>query len=113
MNAEQVLQKVSQLPVTGWNYKSQEATTRHIGPMAQDFYAAFGLNGIGNDTTINSSDIDGVNMVAIQALEKRTRQLQKENDQLRAKLEAMDRKMAAIENMIRAEPRKEAVTASR
>ncbi|WP_353719099.1 tail fiber domain-containing protein [Dyadobacter sp. 676] len=113
LNAEQVLQKVSQLPVTGWNYKSQEATTRHIGPMAQDFYAAFGLNGIGNDTTINSSDIDGVNMVAIQALEKRTRQLQKENDQLRAKLEAMDRKMAAIENMIRAEPRKEAVTASR
>ena len=81
--------------------------------MAQDFYAAFGLDGIGNDTTINSSDIDGVNMAAIQALEKRTRQLQEENEQLKAKLEAMDAKMASIEKLIIGAPRKEEVSASR
>ena len=46
--------------------------------MAQDFYAAFGFDGIGtigNDTTIASADFDGINFIAIQALEKRTTQL--------------------------------------
>lgn len=113
LNTENILQKVARLPLTSWNYKSQPATTRHMGPMAQDFYAAFGLDGIGNDTTINSSDIDGVNMAAIQALEKRTRQLQEENDQLKAKLEAMDAKMASIEKLIMGTARKEEVSASR
>lgn len=113
LNTENILSKVAQLPLTSWNYKSQPATTRHVGPMAQDFYAAFGLDGIGNDTTINSSDIDGVNMAAIQALEKRTRQLQEENDQLKAKLEAVDAKMASIEKLIMRVPRKEEVSASR
>lgn len=113
LDTEKILHKVAQLPLTSWNYKSQPATTRHIGPMAQDFYAAFGLDGIANDTTINTTDIDGVNMAAIQALEKRTRQLQEENDQLRAKLEAMDAKMASIEKLIIGVPRKEEVSASR
>lgn len=113
LDTEKILHKVAQLPLTSWNYKSQPATTRHIGPMAQDFYAAFGLDGIANDTTINTSDIDGVNMAAIQALEKRTRALQEENDQLKAKLEAMDSKMASIEKMILGAPRKEEVSVSR
>lgn len=113
LDTEKILHKVAQLPLTSWNYKSQPSTTRHIGPMAQEFYAAFGLDGIANDTTINTSDIDGVNMAAIQALEKRTRQLQEENDQLKAKLEAMDAKMASIEKMILGAPRKEEVSVSR
>ena len=113
VDAEKILCQVAQLPLSRWNYKSQPNTTRHIGPMAQDFYAAFGLDGIGNDTTINTTDIDGVNMAAIQALEKRTRELQLENDQLRAKLQAMDNKMAVIEKMIMGTARKEEVRVSR
>jgi len=113
LDTEEILHKLAQLPLTSWNYKSQPATTRHIGPMAQDFYAAFGLDGIANDTTINTGDIDGVNMAAIQALEKRTRALQQENDQLKAKLEAMDEKMASIEKMVLGAPRKEEVSVSR
>ncbi|KAA0993534.1 tail fiber domain-containing protein [Dyadobacter aurulentus] len=113
LDTEIILQKVAKMQVTSWNYKSQPATTRHIGPMAQDFYAAFGPEGIGSDTTINSLDIDGVNMAAIQALEMRTRALQNENDRLKAKLEAMDAKVAAIEKMIMGVPRKEEVSASR
>ena len=35
-----VLDKVAALPLSEWNYK-QDTSTRHIGPMAQDFYAAF------------------------------------------------------------------------
>lgn len=113
LDTEQILMKVAGMSVTSWNYKSQPAATRHIGPMAQDFYAAFGQEGIGNDTTINTIDIDGVNMAAIQALEKRTKQLQEENDQLRARLEALDKRMVSMEKMINNVAKKEKVMASR
>jgi len=52
--------------------------SRHYGPMAQDFYAAFGNDGvgtIGTPTTINSGDMAGILMVAVQALEKQNRDL--------------------------------------
>lgn len=110
---EDILRKVAALPLTNWNYKSQPASQRHIGPMAQDFYAAFQLDGVGNDTTINTGDIDGVNMAAIQALEKRTAQLQQENDELRATVEAMNKRMATMEKMVMDKPRGRSVAASR
>jgi uncharacterized small protein (DUF1192 family) len=95
VDAEQVLRKVAALPVTEWNYKSQPSTQRHVGPMAQDFYQAFRLDGLGRDTTINTGDIDGVNMVAIQALAQRTARLQQENEQLRAQLRQKDEQLSA------------------
>jgi len=105
IDAEAILKKVAAMPVTNWNYKTQPATQRHIGPMAQDFYAAFHLDGIGNDTTINTTDMDGVNMAAIQALEKRTAQLNEENNELKSKIEAMTQRMAAMERMVMDKPR--------
>jgi hypothetical protein len=106
IDKEDVLKKVAALPITNWNYKTQPDTYRHIGPMAQDFYAAFKLDGIGNDTTINTIDIDGVNMVAIQALEQRTVDLQKENAQLKAQLQTMNERMAAMEKLMAEQVRK-------
>lgn len=100
LNKEEVLGKVAALPVTSWNYKTQPANQRHIGPMAQDFYAAFHLDGVGNDTTINTVDMDGVNMIAIQALEKRTTRLQQENEQLKKQLEATNQRLEALEKIL-------------
>jgi hypothetical protein len=45
--------------------------------MAQDFHSAFGLGQ--DDRHFTTSDIDGVNMLAIQALIARTDALAKEN----------------------------------
>lgn len=62
----QILQKVSTLPIQTWNYKTQSPEIRHIGPMAQDFYALFGL---GEDQLhISTIDADGVALAAIQGL---------------------------------------------
>ena len=64
--------------------------------MAQDFFAAFGHDGIGNvgpDATINSGDIAGILMIAVQALEKRTAELKQNEAQiaeLAARLEALE-----------------------
>ena len=61
---------------------------RHIGPMAQDFYAAFGVGG--DDTSISTVDADGVSLAAIQGLyqmiqekDQRISQLENEVTQLK------------------------------
>jgi Chaperone of endosialidase len=87
ISGEDFLKKIADFKLTTWNYKTQNPKTfRHYGPMAQDFYAAFGKDEygtIGNDTTINSADFAGVSFVAIQALEKRTAEYKKEVDELK------------------------------
>jgi hypothetical protein len=80
-DGEVALAAIAAMPIQTWNYKAQDPSIRHMGPMAQDFYAAFGLGHDGKH--INTLDIDGVNMLGVQALEKRTRDLQAENEKLR------------------------------
>jgi hypothetical protein len=88
VNGEAFLQKIAAFKLTSWNYKGQDAKHyRHYGPMAQDFYAAFGKDSygtIGNDSTINQADMEGVSFVAIQALVHRTDELQKRVKDLEA-----------------------------
>ena len=66
INAREVLEEVVNLPINTWNYKAQDESVRHIGPVAQDFHAAFGLGD--DDRTITSVDTDGVALAAIQGL---------------------------------------------
>jgi len=77
VSGESVLSKLSKFNLRTWSYKGQDSTQfRHYGPMAQEFFAAFGHDkyGVaGNDTTINQADFEGINLIAIQALEKEVR----------------------------------------
>jgi Chaperone of endosialidase/Head domain of trimeric autotransporter adhesin len=79
-DGEDFLNKIKRFRLGSWNYKGQDPQqNRHYGPMAQEFFDAFGkdiFGTIGNDTTINQADFDGINLIAIQALEKRTHELQ-------------------------------------
>lgn len=61
-----ILQGIASLPITTWQYKDQDETIRHIGPMAQDFAATFNVGE--SDRTINVVDANGVALAAIQAL---------------------------------------------
>jgi trimeric autotransporter adhesin len=74
-----ILTKVAALPISTWSYKS-ESGVRHVGPMAQDFYAAFGVGA--DDRHITSIDEDGVALAAVKALAARERA-----DRLRADVE--------------------------
>ena len=100
LQAEEVLLKIKKIPVTQWNYKSQNETIHHIGPMAQDFYLQFKLGGFGNDTTITTSDIDGVNMLGIQALENRTSELKEEIITLQTTINQQEMKVASLESQL-------------
>jgi hypothetical protein len=80
-----VLAKVAELPISRWSYKSERGI-RHVGPMAQDFYAAFGVGE--DDKHITTIDEDGVALAAIKALHTRVRSLDMENVRLRRELAA-------------------------
>jgi hypothetical protein len=86
VNGFEVMAKLSALPVATWRYRWEPAGVRHLGPMAQDWHAAFGL-GKGN-TTIPMVDAHGVLVVAIQALHRQVGELRAEIDQLHQQLTA-------------------------
>jgi hypothetical protein len=67
LDHQDVLARVMELPVSEWSYKDAPGT-RHIGPMAQDFYKAFGLGD--TDKGISSIDAGGVALAAIQAVKR-------------------------------------------
>lgn len=111
IHPDEILQKVASLPVSTWNYRTQDDSVRHMGPMAQDFRAAFGLGE--SDTGITTVDADGVALAAIQALYAENRALKKRlaameldgendergamNDELRSRLAQMEMRLAALE----------------
>lgn len=98
VDGEEVLSRLRSVPVTTWNYKTQERDIRHMGPMAQDFHAAFGLGE--SELLINTVDIDGVNMAAAQALERRTAAQQQRIEALEAENAALRTRLERIEALL-------------
>jgi hypothetical protein len=77
VDGHDVLEKLGRLPVSSWSYNWEDpAKVRHLGPMAQDFMAAFGLGD--DDRKIAFIDANGVLTVAVQALYRRVIALEEE-----------------------------------
>jgi hypothetical protein len=103
IDGEAVLEKIAAMPVMEWNYRSQDAAIRHLGPTAQDFRAAFGLGE--SELTISTIDADGVNMLATKALTLRSRAhaealsaLQAENRELKQRIERLEKLLLEKKN---------------
>ncbi|WP_344536068.1 tail fiber domain-containing protein [Streptomyces levis] len=79
-----ILRAVVSMPVSTWSYRGEEGV-RHLGPMAQDWYAALGLGA--DDRTIHPIDANGVSVVAVQALYRMVSGLQDEVSRLRERLD--------------------------
>ena len=98
VDGESVLRKLVALPISEWQYKGSTEGT-HLGPMAEDFKAAFGLAGDGK--SIGTADADGVALVAIQGLnaklEAELQQSHAQNAQLQTRLELLASRLAALE----------------
>ena len=90
----EVLQRVAELPITQWNYRGSDPSVVHIGPMAQDFHAAFGLGGT-DDKGIGTLDAEGVALAAIQGVARRLEEKDREIADLRRQLEELRREMRA------------------
>ena len=87
VNPGEVLEKVSALPITEWKYKVEADGTRHLGPVAQDFHAVFGLNGA-DDKHIATVDEEGVALAAIQGLNEKVESGKQKAETQMGKLEA-------------------------
>src|SRR4029077_646700 len=83
ISPREVLDKVAALPITRWNFK-EDAATKHVGPMAQDFYAAFAVGP--DDTHIATVDEGGVALAAIQGLNEKLQEELKRRDADNAEL---------------------------
>lgn len=98
VDTQAVLEKVVALPLSQWRYKSDEERSRHLGPMAQDFQAAFGLGA--DDKHIATVDADGVALAAIQGLNEKvnaeTAALRAENMDLKRRLAALEASVAGL-----------------
>ena len=105
------------VPVTTWNYIAEGRGSRHLGPMAEDFYTAFGLGT--TDKAIGIQDAVGVSLAAVKALDARTSNLHTSNEDLRAslrqktaevvelrsQLNAIEKRLAELEQRTQARPR--------
>jgi len=86
-----VLDKLCAVPLATWNYKTQDKSIRHIGPMAQDFAAAFR---VGEDAKhITGVDADGVALAAIQGLNE----IVQEKD---ARIAALEKSVAELKEIV-------------
>jgi hypothetical protein len=101
VDAAAVLERVAALPVLRWNYIAEDDAVQHIGPVAEDFRAAFG---VGAGDGIATVDADGVALAAIQALNAQVKELresgramQARNDALQAANRALAERVAALE----------------
>jgi hypothetical protein len=104
ITGEDILSRLRDVPVSSWNYKTQDVAIRHIGPMAQDLYAAFGMGE--SDLLINTVDIDGINMAATKAVAERTDSLRAENARLRTKVEDLEARLRRIELLVGGDTKK-------
>jgi len=94
VDPKEILERVAALPVTRWNYRSEDETVQHLGPVAQDFHEAFGLGA--DDKHIAGLDSGGVALAAIQGLNLKLQEKQEEVVQLKQRLEALEKKLNAV-----------------
>ena len=91
VDGRDVLRRLANIPITAWNYKSQDDSVRHMGPVAQDFSAAFGLGE--DDVSISTVDADGVALAGLQG----AYQLLQEKD---AQIISLEARVAALEAIV-------------
>jgi hypothetical protein len=96
IDGQGILERVANLPISSWSYK-QDSETRHIGPMAQDFYSAFNVGP--DDKHITTVDEGGVALAAIQGLNEKL----KEKD---AQIEALEKRLSDLEQLVKGSAQK-------
>jgi hypothetical protein len=102
VDTEAVLNKLARVPIEQWNYKSEpDSATRNIGPMAQDFKAAFYPGR--DDKSISTLEFDGVELAAIQGLNRKLNEKDAEIDKLKKRAEEVDslkKRLNELEQMV-------------
>jgi hypothetical protein len=97
VNSRTVLEKVAQLPIQTWAYKN-DPNTKHLGPVAQDFYAAFNVGP--DDKHIATVDESGVALAAIQGLNQKVEEKEARIRELSQKVDAQNSENAELKQRL-------------
>lgn len=92
IDEREILDKVSQLTITRWNYRADDPGVQHIGPTAQDFKRLFDVGG--DDRSTSTVDPAGVALVAIKGLHEKTIELERktaEIEELKKRIDELSR----------------------
>lgn len=95
IDSREILDRVAALPLTTWTYKADPGS-RHLGPMAQDFQAAFRLGD--DDKYIATVDADGVALAAIQGLNRKLEETVRKQSE---RLEHLESELAELKTLLR------------
>jgi hypothetical protein len=95
---EDILKRIRMMTISTYNYKDDPFKARHIGPMAQDFQKAMKLSA--DNKSINMSDLDGVTLAGVRALDAKTTELKAQLDAKDKKIQDLEARLARLEAML-------------
>jgi hypothetical protein len=90
-DGQMLLAKLEQMPIDSWNYRGAPAQERHVGPVAEDFHAAFGLGR--SERYIAPTDMAGVALASVKALQHEIRQRDEHIKELERRLQALEARL--------------------
>jgi uncharacterized protein YgiM (DUF1202 family) len=109
VDTTEILDLVSELPITTWSYTDRDPESRHIGPMAQEFNPLFDVGEY--EDHISAIDSSGVALAAIQELDRiaegqaaQIAQLKRQNEALYAQNEALNSRLQTLETTKETQP---------
>lgn len=95
INSGELLEKIAELPITSWNYKNESEDVRHIGPVAQDFRALFGVGS--DDKHISTIDPAGIALAEIKELVEKNKKLEDSHALLMQEIKQLRERMIQLE----------------
>ncbi len=98
IDGQDMLARLADVPITTWNYIEDDDAVRHMGPMAQDFYAAFALGP--DERHVAPLDANGVALAAAQELYQTVQAQDAQIEQLEQRIAALE---ALVETMLQAQ----------
>ncbi len=101
VDTKAVLDKLAMLPIKSWSYRAQ-SSVRHIGPTAQEFFAAFGMGE--DERHISTVDADGVSLAAIQALYVAFKENQQQLQAKNLEIAEIAGRLKRLERILEAKP---------
>jgi hypothetical protein len=100
VDGQDVLARLADVPITTWNYSADDDEVRHMGPMAQDFYDAFGLGP--DERHIAPLDTNGVALAGVQELYRLVQAQDAQIAQLEQHNADLEARVAALETLVQA-----------
>ena len=93
LGSEDLLARISGLPVEAWQYKDSDE--RHIGPVSEDFVGAFDVGTVRSDGTrdnkyLSPGDVAGVALAGVKELIQENRELKQIIQELRQRIAKLE-----------------------